>query len=384
MGEGFRAGAKVVKNVTGFDLPKLVCGAFGTLCVLTELTFRVYPPPQPFSAALAIRDLGARRRLRARCARSALQRRWSSSGLAYLPAGNTLLPDVGSCKKAPPSSVLKAPARAAVGKGLSLAQGAAQGRYAGAKSQDGALLVLSGIRAGTIFAGNDLDVWRVFVPATEAPRVAAEIAAPLWLERSGGPAGCCGSAPGAAAKAICTRLIRALAAAADGQAMLLRASIRSHRAPRWACTRRRRPRWPRLRPRVKACLRSLDGSVQSGPASTHEKPVSPPGTAWRDPGLAPAAKQRAHLRALRHLHRHLSHLCCDRRRARRPARPHPVHAEDAGGGRHAPVAEAVQYHHRPLPVLPQLPQRLSFQRRLCPAGGQGPRPYRRALSSSAE
>ena len=32
-------------NVTGFDVPKLVCGAMGTLCVLTEVTLRVFPKP---------------------------------------------------------------------------------------------------------------------------------------------------------------------------------------------------------------------------------------------------------------------------------------------------------------------------------------------------
>jgi len=42
-GEAFKAGGKVVKNVTGFDIPKLFCGALGTLGVLTELTFRVFP-----------------------------------------------------------------------------------------------------------------------------------------------------------------------------------------------------------------------------------------------------------------------------------------------------------------------------------------------------
>jgi len=46
-GRAVRGGGKVVKNVTGFDLPRLFCGSMGTLGVLVELTLKVQPEPEP-------------------------------------------------------------------------------------------------------------------------------------------------------------------------------------------------------------------------------------------------------------------------------------------------------------------------------------------------
>jgi glycolate oxidase FAD binding subunit len=45
-GEVFKAGGKVVKNVTGYDLPKLLAGSWGRLAALTQVTLKVLPRPE--------------------------------------------------------------------------------------------------------------------------------------------------------------------------------------------------------------------------------------------------------------------------------------------------------------------------------------------------
>jgi glycolate oxidase FAD binding subunit len=45
-GDIFKAGARVVKNVTGYDLPKLLTGSYGTLAAMTSVILKVLPAPE--------------------------------------------------------------------------------------------------------------------------------------------------------------------------------------------------------------------------------------------------------------------------------------------------------------------------------------------------
>ena len=51
-GEVFKAGGKVVKNVTGYDLSKLMAGSYGTLAALEEVTVKLLPRPEAIATVL--------------------------------------------------------------------------------------------------------------------------------------------------------------------------------------------------------------------------------------------------------------------------------------------------------------------------------------------
>jgi glycolate oxidase FAD binding subunit len=85
-GEVFKAGGKVVKNVTGYDLCKLMAGSFGTLAALEEVTVKVLPRPEALSTVMlwGLDPLAAVRSLS-----RALASPHEISGAVYLPVPST-------------------------------------------------------------------------------------------------------------------------------------------------------------------------------------------------------------------------------------------------------------------------------------------------------
>jgi glycolate oxidase FAD binding subunit len=82
-GEIFKSGGRVVKNVTGFDLSKLIAGSFGTLAAMTEVTFKVLPEPEKSRTVLVMTNDGA---AGVSAMTEALHGSYEVSGAAHLPA----------------------------------------------------------------------------------------------------------------------------------------------------------------------------------------------------------------------------------------------------------------------------------------------------------
>ncbi|MCA6100304.1 FAD-binding protein [Bradyrhizobium australafricanum] len=81
-GDSFKTGGRVVKNVTGYDLCKLLTGSWGTLAVMTEVTLKVMPKPEAERTLLlrGLDDVTANKAMTA-----ALGSPFDVSGAAHLP-----------------------------------------------------------------------------------------------------------------------------------------------------------------------------------------------------------------------------------------------------------------------------------------------------------
>jgi glycolate oxidase FAD binding subunit len=211
-GESYKAGGRVVKNVTGFDLSKLMCGAMGTLGVMTEITVRVYPRA-PASAGLIARDVDIDTGF------AILRRAWASplepTGLACIPPSAAQAFGLGDIGQGAALIRLEGAATPLEEKVKALE---ALLRDRALEEIDSADTIFARIGAGAPFVDQDCDIWRLDIPPREAAACVERANASLWYGDWAGGLLWLGLPASSAPQ------LRAIAARAGGHATLLRAS----------------------------------------------------------------------------------------------------------------------------------------------------------------
>ncbi len=186
-GEHFKAGGRVVKNVTGYDVPKLLAGSWGTLAVLTSVTLRVAPLPET-ERTLVVPTATADDAVAVMSA--ALGSPHDVSAAAFDTERGCLLRLEGFAASVDARGAALAPMlRAEAGqRGGPIGPG----RDGSARRGDVATLAADASRALWAEIGGAAAlaawpvVWRISVPPTDAPRVLAALAPERYLLDWGG------------------------------------------------------------------------------------------------------------------------------------------------------------------------------------------------------
>ncbi|MBB4152207.1 glycolate oxidase FAD binding subunit [Sphingomonas jinjuensis] len=196
-GELFVAGAKVVKNVTGYDLPKLAVNSWGRLFAMTQVTLKVVPAP------------------RARVT-------WVAEGLDFADAQRLMAAAMGSTAEVAAAAYLPGRRRA-----LLRVQG-----FGPSVEARGQMLAALGLRPGNdgecdalrTLAPLPLDrpLWRINAPPSAAPAMMAGLSGDWLADWAGGLVWLASDQPAGE--------VRAAAEAAGGHAMLVRGPEAMRRA----------------------------------------------------------------------------------------------------------------------------------------------------------
>jgi glycolate oxidase FAD binding subunit len=230
-GEIFKAGGKVVKNVTGYDLSKLMAGSYGTLAALEEITVKVLPRPE---TAATVLFGGVAPEMAGRLMMAALGSPHEVSGAAYLPPGTAMplaLPlrpgTVALRVEGPPPSV------AFRREALSSEHGAAGEAQVLADSES--IAFWRGIGEVAPLAGlGERAVWRVSVAPSRGAELGAKIAGALdaawFLDWGGGLLWVAAAEQGDGGAGVIRAAIRGADGQGTGHATLVKGSPALRRA----------------------------------------------------------------------------------------------------------------------------------------------------------
>jgi glycolate dehydrogenase FAD-binding subunit len=227
-GESFKSGGRVVKNVTGYDVSKLMAGSWGTLAALTTVTIKVLPRPQSQSTVVVS---GLDDAIAVRAMAAAMATPCDVSGAAHLPA--MVAPRIGlgtavggSCtvlrlEGVAPSVEHRRATLIAAMKAFVKASGAVD-----LCDEDASRDLWRAIRDVTPFAGPDVSarpLWRIVTAPSRGAELVAMIAAMADAEVIYDWAGGLVWVMLASSDDAGAALVRRAVGACGGQAMLIRA-----------------------------------------------------------------------------------------------------------------------------------------------------------------
>ncbi len=284
-GEIIRSGGRVLKNVTGLDLCKLLAGSHGTLAIVTEITMKVLPKPER-QATLVWRGLDPVRGVAVLA--QALGSPFAVSGAAYLPRA-AAAHIAGLRESDGPATVARledfasfVPTRADKLRATLAAFGIADL----IEDADSRTIWRSIRDAAPMAVDRDAAIWRVSVRPSAGPAVAAavEAAGATWfMDWGGGLVWVSGPANEVVHHAVCEA-----ASAAKGTWMVFR-------APPTLRTAVRSARYPQPR----TYLRRRLGHIHANPLQRRAASRS------RDRGLK---SNSSDVCSLRHVYRDLPHI----------------------------------------------------------------------------
>lgn len=164
-GTVLKNGGRVMKNVTGYDLVKLMAGSRGTLGVLTELSFKVLPKPDS-CLTLVIHGLDDTTAVKALSV--ALGSPYEVTGAAHLPSGRD-----GTAETLIRIEGFGSSVEYRAGRLEALLGGC--GEVTRETDRDAVDALWRAVRDVTLFAGKPGNVWRISVKPSDGPRVAAAL-----------------------------------------------------------------------------------------------------------------------------------------------------------------------------------------------------------------
>jgi glycolate dehydrogenase FAD-binding subunit len=228
-GEVFKSGGRVVKNVTGYDLCKLLAGSYGTLAAMTDVTVKVLPRPEKTYTVLLF-GLDDTRALVAMT--RALGSPHEVSGAAHLPAAlaaGSGVSYVSGAGGAVTALRLEGPGPSVLYRCAALRRELADLGPSDELHSRNSLAFWRELRDVAPFVGQaDKAVWRLSVAPGDGPGVAAAIAAAepaaqAFYDWGGGLVWVALPISGSAGGDGGSGAVRAAVAAAGGHATLIRA-----------------------------------------------------------------------------------------------------------------------------------------------------------------